>query len=457
MQEGNAPEQPYSFRHALFRQVLYERTAPPVRAQLHRKVGAALERERAAGASVAAAELAMHFELGREPLTALRCYAEAAQAALARLAPAECMSLTERALALLEQAAEGSERDTLEIALATLRGVSATHVAGFGAEAKSAFQRAYARLPGVPEHPLRTLLLHGFGFVLSQRAEYAEALAVAERAEALSSKTNDPVLALAACSVRGHAYMLQGRPGAARTWLERGLLLLGDSRAGGIFVADPQVSLLGMLGIQLLHLGELEAARARLQQAHARARELGRPFARMVAIWCDALCEVRLGDVARVAALAEEMQALVEEFALAQGRAACQWFRGWADARRGEPREGYRRIREGYEANTRLGMLAGGSETLGYGAEALVLAGDWDAAEAQLREALQFADAHGERVYLPQLYLIEAAIARARGDSGAASAAVGRAVAEARAQEAPWLEQLALKEDRASAAPTAPS
>ena len=446
VQGGNAPEQPYSFRHALFRQVLYERTSPTVRAQLHRKVGAALERERGAGAPGAAAELAMHYELGREPLTALRCYAEAAQAALARLAPAECVGLTERALVLLDQAVEGSERDALEMTLATLRGVAATHVAGVGAEAKSAFQRAYSRLPGVPEHPLRALLLHGFGFVLSQRAEYAEALAVAERAEALSSETNDPVLALTACSVRGHAYMLQGRPGTARTWLERGLLLLGDSHSRGIFVADPEVALLGMLGIQLLHLGELEAARARLQQAHTRARELGQPFARMVAIWCDALCEVRLGDVARVATLAEEMQALVEEFALAQGRAACQWFRGWADARRGQPREGYRLIREGYEANTRLGMLAGGSETLGYGAEALVLAGDWDAAEAQLREALQVADAHGERVYLPQLYLIEAAIARARGEFAAARTAVRRAVEESRAQEAPWLEQLALKE-----------
>ena len=139
-------------------------------------------------------------------------------------------------------------------------------------------------------------------------------------------------------------------------------------------------------------------------------------MARMVAIWCDALFEVRLGNTQRVAALADEMQALVEEFALAQGRAACRWFRGWADARMGKPREGYRRIREAYEENTQLGMLAGGSENLGYAAEALVLAGDWDGAEQQLEEALQFVDTHGERVYLPQLFLIEAAIARGRGE-----------------------------------------
>jgi len=169
-------------------------------------------------------------------------------------------------------------------------------------------------------------------------------------------------------------------------------------------------------------------------------------MARMVAIWFDAMFEVRLGNAERVASLADEMQALVEEFALAQGRVACRWFHGWADARMGEPREGYRRIREAYEENTQLGMLAGASETLGYAAEALALAGDWDAAQHQLEEALQIASAHGECVYLPQLFLIEAAIARGRGQSAVVDAAVRRAVAEARAQEAPWLELLALVE-----------
>ena len=59
-EESDAPEQPYSFRHAVFRQVLYERTAPLARAQLHRKVRAALEKERAAGVPVTAPEFAVH-------------------------------------------------------------------------------------------------------------------------------------------------------------------------------------------------------------------------------------------------------------------------------------------------------------------------------------------------------------------------------------------------------------
>jgi hypothetical protein len=81
------------------------------------------------------------------------------------------MAVTERALTLLDQAPQGAERDTLEISLATFRGISAFHLLGSGGEAKSALQRAYSVLPQVPQHPLRGLLLHELGFVLSLRAE----------------------------------------------------------------------------------------------------------------------------------------------------------------------------------------------------------------------------------------------------------------------------------------------
>jgi DNA-binding winged helix-turn-helix (wHTH) protein len=452
---GNGAELPYSFRHALFRQLLYERTNPSVRSQLHRKVGTTLEREPAPGAPVAAAELAMHFELGREPMTALRYYVEAAEAALARLSPRECMNLTERALILLAQAPEGTERDALEIALATLHGVSATHVNGMSPEAKSAFQRAYSLLADVSEHPMRTRLLHGFGFVLGLRADYAEALVVADRAEELSTAMNDPVLVLATCIVHGQVDQLQGRSRAAGRWIERGLAAAEplERAPAEIFVVDPQVTLLGLLGIHLLYSGFVEQGRTRLERAHSRADLLGWPNTRLSALWFDALFNVRLGNAERVAALADEMRALVDESDVALGRTACRWFRGWADARMGQPLDGHRRIREAYEDNTRLGMLAGGSEVLGYAAEALVLAGDWDGAQHELEDALQVANTLGERVYLPQLFAMQAAIARARGDRAPADAAIRLAIAEARAQEAPWLELMALIElcDRHSA------
>ena len=297
----------------------------------------------------------------------------------------------------------------------------------------------------MPQHPIQGLLLHGFGFMLCLRGEYAEALAVAERAEALSAEADHAVLLLGACTVQADVCLLQGRPRAGVAWIERVLPVLEpvDGASKRTFVPDPKVTLLGLLSIQLLHLGLVEQARVRLQQAHARAQQLGQPMARLVALWFDALFEVRLGNAERVAAIADDMHAVVDQFGLAQGRTASRWFRGWADARMGDPVDGYRRIREAFERNIRLGMIAGGSETLAYAAEALLLAGDWDAAEEELREALRFASTRDERVYLPQLLVLESAIARARGKPDVADASVRRAIAEAREQEAPWLELLA--------------
>ena len=134
-----------------------------------------------------------------------------------------------------------------------------------------------------------------------------------------------------------------------------------------------------------------------------------------VSVWLDDLSRdrIRSGD----------LQSLVDEFSLAQGRTACHWFRGWAQALNGAPLEGHRLIREAFEENTRLGMRSGASEVLGYAAQALLLAGQHDAAQAQLSEALQVAEELAERVVLPQLWLLEAAIALAK--SGASRAEGG--------------------------------
>jgi hypothetical protein len=211
-------------------------------------------------------------------------------------------------------------------------------------------------------------------------------------------------------------------------------------------VADPSVLTLGLLAVDLLHLGRVEEGRTRLRMAHARAHELRAPAPRMAVLWLEALFEVRLGNVPRVAAIADELQKLEEEFSLAHAMAACLWFRGWAQARTGDPRAGYGLIREGYSLAVDIGTRAYASETLGYAAEALALAGDWPAARHEIEEAMHCAEAIGERVYLPQLLLLEARIADALGEQKCAAESIRRAVAEARSQEAPWLEMVALSD-----------
>jgi tetratricopeptide (TPR) repeat protein len=101
-------------------------------------------------------------------------------------------------------------------------------------------------------------------------------------------------------------------------------------------------------------------------------------------------------------------------------------------------------IREGYELSVRLGIRARAGEVLSYAAEALASAGEWAAARQEIEAAMQCADAIGEREYLPQLLILKARIEDALGERKRASESLRQAIAEARAQEAPWLEMIAL-------------
>jgi DNA-binding winged helix-turn-helix (wHTH) protein/tetratricopeptide (TPR) repeat protein len=447
-QEGSVAGAGYAFRHELYRKLLYERIGAPARAELHRKVAAALERERADGGKVSTAELAFHFDRGGEPMPALHHYAEAAESALLHFSPAETMSLTERALALLPTAEASDARAALEATLGTLRGTAAVQLLGTGSiEAKRAYERAAPLLDRAPQHPLRALCLHGLGLVLCLRGELDEAHALARRIEALATQTRDRAVLLCACLVHGMVEHLRGRPRTAREWLERGAAAaegFDETAPAAVFTADPSVLVLGLLATELLHLGFADQGRSRIQQAHARARALRQPGPQVAVLWLDALFHVLMGDPGRVAEACARLREVIEKYALPQGRAAELWFRGWAEGQLGDPRAGHRLIREGYARAVGLGIRGWGSETLGYAAEALARAGDWTAARRELDEALQCAKATGEGKYRTQLLILEGRIADALGEPDRSRESMRQAVAEARAREAPWLELIAL-------------
>jgi len=437
----------YAFRHALYREVLYKRIGRPARVELHRKVGASLERERAEGRTVSAAELASHFELGREPMAALRYYAEAAESALLHFSPAQTMSLTERALALLPQALHSEARTALEMTLTALRGTAANQIFGFASnDGKRAFERALVLLDDVPQHPLRGLVLSVLGLMLVLRGEVAAASTIAQRSESLSGPTGDRTALICACLVHGTVEHVHGRPRIARDWLEKGVdasEALDAETVPAVFAADPAVLILAVLALELLDLGFVDQGRARMRAASCRALALREPAPQMAALWLEAMFEQRVGNAERVADLAERLLALVEEYALPDGRAVHLWFRGWAEAQLGDPRAGYRLIREGHEEALRLDMRAYAGESLGYATEALLRAGDWSAARQQLDEAMQFANSTGERRCLTQLLLLDARIADALGEPALGRESIRQAIVEAHAQEALWLQLIA--------------
>jgi DNA-binding winged helix-turn-helix (wHTH) protein len=445
--QSSGAEAGYVFRHALYREVLYKRVGRLRRVELHHKLAAALESERADGRSVSATELASHFDLAGEPGAALRYYAEAAEAALLRFSPAQTLALTARGIDLLPQVRRGDDRNALEVTLSALRGTAAMQVMGFSSlEAKQSFERALALLEDVPRHPLRGLFVSVLGFAYRVRGELEEAATIADRSEALWKATGDRTALVCACLVHGLLEHDRGRPTAAREWLEKGILAveaLDATTSPAVFAADAGVMMLGMLALELQDLGLVEQARERTLAACARAVALRQPAPRMAAFWLEALFEIRMDNAQAVADAAERLARVQDEYDAPEGKAAAQWFRGWAQARLGDPHAGHRLIRDGYEQVTRIGMRTFAAETMGYAAEALMLAGEVARAREQIAEAIERAEGPGDRHALPRLLILDARIADQLGERPRARQSLLQAIGEAQHQEATWPELLA--------------
>ena len=96
----------YSFQHALYQEVLYQRLSPAQRVQAHRRLGERLEDAYGAAAADIAPILAVHFEQGREFARAVSYFGKAAESSSKRLGNTEAAKYLTRALALVPRLAE---------------------------------------------------------------------------------------------------------------------------------------------------------------------------------------------------------------------------------------------------------------------------------------------------------------------------------------------------------------
>ncbi|MDM0002642.1 AAA family ATPase [Variovorax sp. J22P240] len=437
----------YAFRHALYRQVVYQRIGALTRAQLHGRVAASLQRRRAAGGPVMAAELALQFELGHDAEAAIGHYADAAESALRHFAPTEAMRLTTHALTLLTQCPDGAARDRLEMALLGPR-VAASQLLNVTApEALANYERVRALLALHSPWPDATSGIDiELGWIHFTAGEYDRAIAIATSTQAQAGLQANPVRQVAACNLLGTTLTYRGQLNEGRQWLQRGIAGaegLGDRPANALAVVDLEVSLRCRLAQALSHSGCVDAARAQIDAAGARAARLG-PSTRRLALIFGALLELRLGHAERVRSLAGQLQAMADEHAMAQAEGPARWLRGWALAQLGEPAAGHQLILDGDDYDTRLGLQRGRSGVLGHAAEALTIAGQWVEAQTQLDQALALAEKMGERIYMPDLQLLQARIEIGRGRPVEAHEAMRSAWREAAQQQATWLELSAL-------------
>ena len=301
----------WQFRHELLREVAAELAPPSVRRGLHAKVADALV-HRVDGGDPDWGLVARHYEQAQRFDSSAWAYQQASAAARRRGALAEARTYLTLALAGLDRATSGPDRDRREIALRLERGFLTTAVSGYTEVGD--FERCL-QLWGTElwDDDLVVTLFALAGYY-TLRADLRRAAQVLESLRAGAGE-GPPWLRPVIDGGFGVVAWLRGEFDAAGSYLEqatRGLASADLHEIDAVWIQpdEPVASVHVYLALVRLVRGDFSGAETELAQAARRADELGfpqGPYVRAMACYVEIWLRIEGGQLDRAAVLAANL------------------------------------------------------------------------------------------------------------------------------------------------------
>jgi DNA-binding winged helix-turn-helix (wHTH) protein/predicted ATPase/Cdc6-like AAA superfamily ATPase len=401
----------YGFVHSLYQEVLYNQLTSGKRIQFHLRIGERLEQAYGERTREIAAELALHFEQGRDYYRAVQCLQRAAETANQRCAYHEGVGHLTRALTLLEHWQLNSERTQQELMLQISLGVALMAIKGYTApEAKKAFDRARELCRQVGETPQLFPVLRGLAMVYSVLADHQTTRELAEQCLSLARQAQDPILFLGAYLELGASLFHLGDFDEALRHLEQGIALYDHQKHSShapLYGYNFGIACFARAASALWFLGYPEKALKRICEALTFAQQQAHPLSLAYALNFAADCH-RLRREERITQeRAEAAIRLSTEHGFPLWSAGATMARGWALVKQGIPEEGIAQIHEGLGAWKATGAEIGQPSWLAQLAEAYERIGQVEEGLTVLTEALAVTNKNEERWWEAELYRLK--------------------------------------------------
>jgi len=439
---GTPPQATYLFKHALVQDAAYGTLLRGRRQQLHARIAATLEDRFPEIVLAQPALLARHCAEAGMAEQAVVYRLEAGQQALARSAMAEAGAQLRKGLDALAGLPDGPWRRQQELdlqmalhpALAATKGHSA-------AEVRETFVRARALAEQIdrPEYLVR-LAVSQWGVHLG-RSEHKLALSLAEQVEGIGEVRNDASAQLQGRRMHGLIRCYLGQFVAARALLERcfGLSDPAHRAVRGGLSGDPYALMLAYLAVTLAHLGYIDQARSRLEEALSEARRLKHAVTLAgvlnFASWMDSITH------------SPELQRHAEELLVLSTEHGFPFFLNRAIASRGrslsvlgQVEKGLALLTQGLVADRATGTVVQTPRLLMSLAEAYAMLGQPVEGLNCLLEAAQIIETTEERVAEAELHRLQGDLLNATGDRSAAEGNYRQALVVAKRQSAKLFE-----------------
>jgi predicted ATPase len=446
--QGLPPESDYRFKHALIQDAAYENLLKSRRQVLHRRIAEIL-RDRFADTAAAEPEaLAYHFTQAGLTDAAIEWWGKAGDQALRRSAFQEAISHLGKAIEMADKAgaaapraattpASGSQR----LKLQTSYGQALLWSKGFGAEeTKTAFLRAQELAAGIDNADERFKIFYGLWVGNLSRGEFAVGRETAEAFRREAENAARTTEAVVGRRMLGLNCLWQGDFTQSQANLVQALRMYDpqrDREAKFRFGMDSGACATAYLAHTSWQFGEIERARALIDEAVARAVESGHAPTSAQVYQFNALLGVFRGDADAALHAGETVVGLGREHGLA---IALGWGTPclcWARAQLGERNTGLTALTQAVAAYTDtyklfLPLFQGLLAELEAGAE------DADGALTRIDAAVALAGETGEHWTDAFLHRIRGEILLKRDPANTAPAeeAFLTAIAVARKQKA---------------------
>ncbi len=402
----------YGFRHALYQEVLYRRIGSGRRVRLHRLIGAREEAGYGEQAYERAAELAMHFERGRDDRRAVRYLLRAAENAARRSGPREVIRLVTRGLALLTHLPDTPKRRRQELDLLLLLGPAVIVTQGWTSpEIERAYRRAYDLCQQLGETAQLFPVLFGLWLPALVRLEMQTAQGLAEELLILAQRLHDPALRLEAHWALGITVFYGGEFATVRDHMTHGIALY-DPRQHQALAAlytgiDVGVNCRLYRAWVLWYLGYPAQALRCSEEALTLAQELEHAFTHAYALHFAARPHQCRQEGSITHAQAEASVTLCREHGFALYVALGTILRGWAVVAQGDSGAGITWMRQGLADYRAMGGVLTQTYWLALLAEAYGRDGQAEAGLTTVAEAPAAVDASGERFYAAELHRLQ--------------------------------------------------
>jgi predicted ATPase len=434
----------FGFVHAVYQNVLYDRLPAARRVKLHRLIADRGEEVYGARAVEISAELAMHFERGRDYKRAAYYFKTGANNAIRRFAYQEAVDLARRGIELISHVSHTREILNEALCLHLTLGVPLIAIEGYASpNVGNVYKKARELYEQLGDSPDVSEVLWGLWTFHTLSADLETARDIAEEFLRLSERLPYPGLAM-----RGHwaleiTFTHLGNFELALDHYEKALALYDPAQHRDdsfLYALNPGVAMPCFAAWSLWFLGRTDEAVQRMNEAVARAVELSEPQGLAHAQLFACVFHQLRQDVELAQYYAETVIEISQAHGLALYGAMADVMKGWTLSEHGHLDEGIERMRDGLAAIEATGTALVRPHFLALLAETLLNSEQIDEASALLEEATTMVSSNGERYYEAELYRLKGELLLKQGEKANAQECLKRSLAIAQSQKAKPLE-----------------